>query len=149
MTTAGLHFRRILRAAWMKLVSSGRRSDAVEYWMTITVELPAEVIGSMKKAPVWPSFEAVAHTLVYDATISKDYVKGKPLPAGRWASIKVPTLVMDGGESTPMMHSGALALTGILPNAQHRRFPGQGHGPADEVLVPALVEFFKSPVAVR
>jgi hypothetical protein len=34
-------------------------------------------------------------------------------------------------------------LTDILPNAQHRRFPGQGHGPADEVLVPVLVEFFK------
>jgi pimeloyl-ACP methyl ester carboxylesterase len=55
----------------------------------------------------------------------------------------MPTLVMDGGDSPAMMHSGALALTRLLPNAQHRRFPGQGHGIADEVLVPALVEFFK------
>jgi hypothetical protein len=50
---------------------------------------------------------------------------------------------MDGGESPPMMHGAALALTDILPNARHRLFAGQGHGVADEVLVPALVEFFK------
>lgn len=126
-----------------ELVSAGRRSDAVTYWMTTIIGVPAEAVAHMQKAPMWPAFEAVAHTLVYDATISRDYVKGKPLPAKQWASVTIPTLVMDGGESPPMMHSGALALTGILPNAQHRRFPGQDHGIADEVLVPVLVEFFK------
>jgi pimeloyl-ACP methyl ester carboxylesterase len=126
-----------------ELVSAGRRNEAVTYWMTTVIGVPAEVVASMQKAPMWPTMEAVAHTLVYDATISADYLKGKPLPAKRWASVTIPTLVMDGGESPPMMHSGALALTGILPNAQHRRFPGQDHGVADEVLVPVLVEFFK------
>jgi pimeloyl-ACP methyl ester carboxylesterase len=132
-----------------ELVSSGRRSDALDYWMTTIVDVPVEVVTSMKQSPMWHAMEAVVHTLAYDATISKDYLRGKPLPSGRWASIKVPTLVMDGGESPPMMHSGALALTGLLPNAQHRRFPGQGHGVADELLVPVLVDFFKSPVAVK
>ena len=50
---------------------------------------------------------------------------------------------MDGGASPAFMHHGAQALVDILPNAQHRRFPGQDHGVADDVLVPALVAFFK------
>ncbi|HMA35008.1 MAG TPA: alpha/beta hydrolase [Chloroflexia bacterium] len=125
-----------------ELVAADRRGAAVTYWMTTVVRVPDETLASMQNAPMWHAFEAMAPTLVYDATISADYVKGKPLPSGKWASVTIPTLVMDGGESPAMMHSAALALTAILPNAQHRRFPGQGHGVAAEVLVPVLVEFF-------
>lgn len=49
---------------------------------------------------------------------------------------------MDGGASPTYTHRGAEALAGIIPQARHKRLPGQQHGPADEVLVPALVEFF-------
>lgn len=125
-----------------ELVSAGRRSEAVTYWMSTVVGVPDEAVAYMQNDPMWHSFEAKAHTLAYDATISADYMKGKPLPRDRWASVTIPTLVMDGGDSPAMMHSGALALTDILPNAQHRRFPGQGHGVADEVVAPVLVEFF-------
>jgi len=72
-----------------------------------------------------------------------DTQSGNPLPARKWASVTVPTLVMDGGESPVFMRHGAQALVNILPNAQHRHFPGQDHGVANDVLVPALVEFFK------
>ncbi len=55
----------------------------------------------------------------------------------------VPPLVMDGRNSPAFMHHGAQVLTDVLSHAQHRRFPGQDHGIAEEVLVPALVEFFE------
>jgi pimeloyl-ACP methyl ester carboxylesterase len=110
--------------------------------MTTVIRVPDEVLAHMQSQSMWQSLEAGAPTLVYDATISAPYVKGEPLPNDRWPSATMPVLVMDGGDSPPMMHSAATALTDILPNAQHRTFPGQGHGPADEVLVPALVEFF-------
>jgi len=93
--------------------------------------------------PSWADMEKLAHTLVYDGTIMGDTQSGNPLPRDKWASVTMPTLVMDGGESPAFMHHGAQALTNILPNAQHRRLQGQDHGPADEVLVPVLVEFFK------
>jgi pimeloyl-ACP methyl ester carboxylesterase len=124
------------------LVSAGRRGDTVKYWMTTVIRIPEEAQAYMQSQPTWQSFEAVAPTLPYDAAISAPYVKGKPLPRDGWASATMPVLVMDGGDSPPMMHSGAAALTEILPNAQRRTLDGQGHGPADEVLVPALVEFF-------
>jgi hypothetical protein len=50
---------------------------------------------------------------------------------------------MDGGASPEFMHRGVQELATILPNAQHRRLPGQDHSPADNVLVHALVKFFK------
>lgn len=126
----------------MELVSSGRRGEAVEYFMT-QVGTPAEVVAQLLQSPMWPGFEAVAHTLAYDVTIMGNTQRGDPLPLRKWASVTVPTLVMDGGESPTFMHSGAQALTDILPNAQHRTLEGQTHGVADEVLVPVLVEFFK------
>ncbi len=126
-----------------ELISSGRRGEALAYFMTRAVDVPIEAVAQMRNAPMWPAFEAVAHTLVYDGIIMGDTMSGSPLPIRKWTSITVPTLVMDGGASPAWVHHGTQALTDILPNAQHRRFPDQDHGVADEVLVPVLVEFFK------
>ncbi len=129
------------------LVSSGRRGEAVEYFMT-QVGTPTEAIAQMRQAPVWSGFEAVAHTLAYDMTIVEDTERGAPSPLRKWATVTVPTLVMDGTvflgreENHAFLRHGAQALTSILPHAQHRILEGQDHGPADDVLAPALVEFF-------
>jgi pimeloyl-ACP methyl ester carboxylesterase len=105
------------------------------------VRIPAEQLAQMQKAPYWPAFEVMAQTLVYDNTIVADTMGGKPLSKDQWASITMPTLVMDGGDSPEYMHNGAQALVAALPNAWHHRFPGQGHGAANAVLVPVLVDF--------
>jgi len=126
-----------------ELVSAGHQSEAVAYFMTEGLQVPAEALAQMQKAPYWPAFEAMAHTLVYDNTIVADTMLGKPLSEDQWASISMPTLVMDGGNSPDYMHNGAQALLDVLPNAQHHRFPGQGHGAANAVLVPVLVDFLK------
>jgi hypothetical protein len=78
-----------------------------------------------------------------DGTIMGNTMSGNPLTLRKWASVMVPTLVMDEGNSPAFMHHGAQVLTDVLPHAQHRRFPGQDHSVAEEVLVPALVEFFE------
>jgi pimeloyl-ACP methyl ester carboxylesterase len=124
------------------LVSAGRRGDAVEYFMTQAVGLPAEFVAPMRLEPFWPALEAVAHTLAYDGTIMGDTMSGNPLPAERWASVTVPTLVIDGGASDAFMHHGAQALADILPNARRRTLEGQMHNVAAEALAPVLDEFF-------
>src|SRR6266702_3660532 len=132
-----------------ELVSSGRQGEAVAYFMT-EVGVPAEMVAQMRPSPMWPGLEEVAHTLAYDVTIIGDTQRGDPLPLRKWASVTVPTLVMDGtvfmgrGESHRFLHHGAQELANILPDAQRRTLEGQDHGPADEVLVPALKEFFLS-----
>ena len=125
-----------------ELVSSGRRGEAVEYFMTEAVGVPTEMVAQMRQSPMWPGLEEVAHTIAYDGTIMGNTMRGDPLSLRKWASVTVPTLVMDGGVSPVFMHHGAQELTNILPDAQRRTLEGQDHGPADEVLVPALKEFF-------
>jgi pimeloyl-ACP methyl ester carboxylesterase len=130
-----------------ELVSSGRRGDAVAYFMT-EVGTSAEMVAQMRQSPMWPALEAVAPTLVYDVTIMEDTERGDPLPLGKWDAVTVPTLVMDGtvflgrGESHVFLRHGADELVNILPDAQRRTLEGQDHGPADDVLAPALKEFF-------
>jgi hypothetical protein len=48
-------------------IGSGRRGDAVEYFLTAAVGLPPEFVAPMREAPMWPGMEEVAHTLAYDA----------------------------------------------------------------------------------
>ena len=71
-------------------------------------------------------------------------MSGNPSTLRKWASVTVPTLVMVGGASPAFFHNGTQMLVDILPNAQYRTLKDQDHGPADEVLAPALVEFFAS-----
>jgi hypothetical protein len=52
------------------------------------------------------------------------------------------TVFLGREESHGFMRHGAQELATILPDAQHRTLEGQDHGPADDVLAPALKEFF-------
>ena len=119
----------------------------VEYFMTV-VGTPAEMVAQMRQSPMWPGLEAVANTLAYDGMIMGDTQRGDPLPLRKWTAVTVPTLVMDGtvflgrGESHVFLRHGADELANILPDAQRRTLEGQDHGPADDVLAPALKAFF-------
>jgi pimeloyl-ACP methyl ester carboxylesterase len=125
-----------------ELVSAGRRGDAVEYFMTVGVGVPPPMIAEMRNAPMWPAMEALGHTIAYDGRIMGDRMAGRPLPAERWASLSVPALVMDGGASPPWQRNAARAVAGVLPDARYLTLEGQTHGPADDVLAPALLDFF-------
>lgn len=125
-----------------KLASSGRRGDAVEYFMTKAVEVPAEFVAGMRQEPFWPAFEAVAHTLAHDGAFIADTMSGSPLPLKRWASVAVPTLVMDGGASPTWARNAAQTLADVLPHAQRRTLEGQTHDVAPEALAPVLAAFF-------
>jgi pimeloyl-ACP methyl ester carboxylesterase len=136
-----------LAAHLRELVAAGRRGDAVEYWQT-NLGIPAEAIAQMRQSPMWAELEALAPTLPYDAAIMGDTQRGDPAPLMQWASVSVPTLVLDGTvmmgreDVHTFMRHGADELARVLPNAQRRTLEGQDHGPAAEVLVPSLKAFF-------
>src|SRR5262249_16847748 len=52
--------------------------------------------------PCWAP-PGAAHTPPYDATITGDYLRGRPLPADRWSSLTAPALVMAGGTSRALV----------------------------------------------
>ena len=120
------------------MVAEGRRGDAAEYFMSKVVGMPPEFVAGARSQPWWAATEALAHTLAYDARIMSDYT----VPVDRAASVKVPTLVIAGGEDFPWMRQTAQALADALPDGRVRILEGQGHDVDPAVLAPVLVEFF-------
>jgi pimeloyl-ACP methyl ester carboxylesterase len=131
-----------LAAQLAELIAAGRRGEAVELFQTKVVGIPVEVVAQLRQAPFWPALEDMAHTLVYEMTIVGDL----SVPTELAASVTIPTLVMDGGESPAFMHSGAQALVDALPNGQYRCLLGQTHDIVPEVLAPVLEEFFMEKI---
>jgi pimeloyl-ACP methyl ester carboxylesterase len=125
------------------LISAGRYGQAVEYFLTEAVQVPAEMVEQIRSSPMWPAMEKAAPTILYDFQVMGGTMAGKPLPLRRWASIKQPTLVIDGGASPQWIRHAAQSLAAILPNAWYRTLAGQQHGADPAVLAPLLVEFFK------
>lgn len=125
-----------------ELSAAGRKEDALIYFMTVAVGIPAEYIDGMKHAPFWASSVKVAHTISYDGEIMGETMYGDPASLQQFSSITTPTLVMVGGNSPAYQQNAVTTLAKILPNAQYRSMAGQDHGIAPEVLNPALVEFF-------
>jgi pimeloyl-ACP methyl ester carboxylesterase len=131
---------------WIRIgeaVALDRRNDAVKLFLK-SVGVPGLFIAVMQLMPVWSELKAVAHTLPYDGAIVRDNQRGNPLPASRWASVTVPTLVVDGGKSPAWMRHANRSLATVLPNAQYRTLGGQTHMLKPKAHAPLLVEFFKN-----
>ncbi len=122
-------------------VAANQRSKAVKLFLK-SVGVPAFFIAVMPLMPMWSKLKAVAHTLLYDGAIVGDNQRGKPLPTGRWASVTVPALVMDGGKSPAWMRHGNQSLASVLPNARYRTLERQTHMLKPKAHAPPLVEFF-------
>jgi pimeloyl-ACP methyl ester carboxylesterase len=127
-----------MRDELVELLAAGRRGDAVELFMTRAAEMPAQLVAAARRSPMWAGLEAIAHTLVYDVTVTGD----GSLLTGRAAAITVPTLVMHGDLSTPFLRDASLAAAAGVPGAVHRTLEGQSHNLDPKALAPALEDFF-------
>lgn len=119
-----------LRQHTSDLVAAGRRGDAVRYYMTDGMGAPAWVPGMLRLMPgVWKRLIAVAHTLPYDAQLVEEYQAGRPLPAGQWAAVTSPVLVMCGTEqdTPPMMRHAATAVAAAIGDSELVMRRGLGH----------------------
>ena len=120
------------------LIASGRRGDAVEYFQSKIAGIPDHVVAQLRHAPFRPALEAIAHTLVYDATILGDM----SLPTELARRLTTPTLVVAGGAS-PFMRAAAQALADTLPNGRASILEGQSHDIAPAALGPVLQAFLE------
>lgn len=129
------------RCKLSELISMHQHGDAVALFMQF-VGTPADQVNGMRQAPMWPMFEAVAPTLVFDAAAMGD---DRQAPLDRASKVRVPTLIMDGEANLqylPFMHTTATSLAKAIPHAQQRTLEGQTHDVNTEVLAPILLDFF-------
>jgi pimeloyl-ACP methyl ester carboxylesterase len=123
-----------------EVLAEDRKGDALGLFMLL-VGMPPNHLEGARKLPMWPMWEAVAHTLPYDAAaLGEDGA----VPTEKAARVTVPALVMDGSASFPFMHTTAVALAKAMPHASHRQLQGQTHEVEASALAPVLLEFFNA-----
>ena len=128
-----------------RLVAEGDRGGAVKYFMKDMVGVPAPFVVLMRAMPwMWRKLEAVAHTLPYDAALMTEF----RVPRARFASIRVPALVMNGAKTDARLRHAARATAETIPGARHRELAGQTHNVRPEILATAVVEFLAVSPAV-
>ncbi|MFN8419979.1 MAG: alpha/beta hydrolase family protein [Anaerolineae bacterium] len=128
------------RANLDQIVAEGRKGDAVGLFMML-VGMPPDHLEGMRQHPLWGNWEAVGHTLAYDAAaLGAEAAVATDLAA----KLKVPALVLDGSASYPFMHTAAVALAEAMPQGQQRTLEGQTHEVSTDVLAPILVEYFEA-----
>jgi pimeloyl-ACP methyl ester carboxylesterase len=120
------------------LIAAGRRGDAVEYFQAKVVGIPEQVVAQLRQAPFRPALEAMAHTLVYDATIVGD---GRLAPE-LVAKVRQPTLAIAGGAGASFMREAAEDLARALPDGRALTLEGVTHDLVPAVLGPVLERFF-------
>jgi pimeloyl-ACP methyl ester carboxylesterase len=120
-----------------ELVGSGRRGEALTFWMADVVGAPAHVVTMMEGSPAWPALEALTHTLPYDLALTG--AQGVPAELAR---ITVPVLVMGGGNSPEWFQRTVRETTAAIPGARLQVMADYDHGIPPEVLAPVLTEFF-------
>ena len=116
------------------LVAAGRRGDAVATFLKL-VGVPGFGVAMMRLMPVWKKLTAVAHTLEYDFRVLGDTGAGRPLPAGAYAAVGVPTLAMAGGKSPAYLVNSNRQIAERVPGARFEIVPGATH-----LLKPAQVK---------
>jgi len=126
-----------LPARLAALVSAGRRGDAVEQYQTEAVGIPPDVVAQLRHAPFRPGLEAIAHTLAYDATVVGDL----SLPAGLFATVTIPVLVVMGEQSPPFLQAAARAAAAAFPGGRLAVLPGQTHDINPDATAPVMADF--------
>jgi pimeloyl-ACP methyl ester carboxylesterase len=102
------------------------------------VGVPAPFVVMMRLMPwIWRKLEAVAHTLPYDAAVMTAF----RIPRARFASIRVPVLIMNGTKTDARLRDVARAIAQAIPGAGHRELAGQTHNVKPGVLSPPVIEF--------
>lgn len=124
-------------------MAGGKRGEAVKTFMRM-VGVPAPFVGVMRILPAWKKMTGIAHTLPYDLSIVNPHQQGEPLPEGRYAGVRQPTLVIAGGKSLQYMRNAQAAIAQAVPDARLETLPGQTHMVKAKVTGPVVRGFFLS-----
>ncbi len=120
-----------------ELVGSGRRGEAVTFWMSEVVRLPDELLAQMAGASWVTALEPLTPTLPYDLAVTAGGV-----PKAELAKITVPVLILGGKNSAGWFQRSVAEQVAATPGAQLTMLDGYDHNAPPEVIAPILIDFF-------
>jgi pimeloyl-ACP methyl ester carboxylesterase len=127
-------------ATLAQMIEQDRHGDAVKFYMCDIIGMPRFLPFVFRFTPMWRKLRAVAPSLPYDSAIMGTF----ELPAARAAAIRVPTLVLNGEKTWPVLRDAAAAIGAAIPGARRHTLAGQSHNVAASAVAPVLESFFKT-----
>jgi pimeloyl-ACP methyl ester carboxylesterase len=107
-----------------QLVREGKREEALETMFRQIVLMSEDAFAAYRQLPIWPTRVALAHTLPRELGVS---LTDTTIEAERVAALRVPTLLLLGGDSPPGPRTSVTRLAETLPNARVSVLEGQEH----------------------
>jgi pimeloyl-ACP methyl ester carboxylesterase len=105
------------------MVDAGRAAEAVALFQTTVIGLPEEVVAHIQQSPMWPGLVAMAPSMVYDATITATLA----VPTAEMVAVPVPTLIVNGSQTWPVLRDAAHRLAKLMSGARHVEVPAANH----------------------
>jgi acyltransferase len=123
-----------------QLLAANRRSEAVALFLKEDALFTEDELVYFRQHPIWPSFESMAPTTIYDSLLSH---LADSVPTELLAAIHIPTLVLCGRESLAATIEACRALADGLPAGEFVSLSNQGHIMDDKLGAELLTEFFQ------
>jgi pimeloyl-ACP methyl ester carboxylesterase len=127
--------------------AAGDRQGILETFYREVVRMPAAELEMMKSLPAWRGRLAAAHTIPREERL---YLQGSPdlyrLRPERFASLRVPTLLLEGGDSPKFLKTAVAAVHAALPQSRVVILPGQQHtamNTAPDLFLREVLSFLK------
>jgi pimeloyl-ACP methyl ester carboxylesterase len=124
-----------VRAALMQ----DRPADAIRVFLAAAGKPPARIAATI----IDPRMQGLASTMVYDHEVMGDF-SGGAIPEDLVRAIRVPTLVIAGGESPDFFREIASRIVELLPDGRLSILEGQDHGAPADVVAPVVAQFLAS-----
>ena len=122
------------------LLDAGDREGVVSTFLGEVVRMPPEELAAMRADVSWEARVAAAHTIPRELAIADTY---KP-DLDRFAAVKLPTLLLVGGDSPDFLVEPSRRLAELMPRARLVELPGQQHvamNTAPELFVRHVADF--------
>ena len=109
------------------LVDEGEHERALTVFLEDAAGVTPEEIEALRTHPTWPEYvDIFVETILpkLEAEAEADY----QFDPNRFAELTVPTLLLDGSETTEWLLDATNAVADALPNARIVTVNGRGHG---------------------
>ena len=126
------------------LLEEGDREGVVATTMREVAGLPPETVEFMRSQPAWQARVEASHTIPRELRAVKAY----GLDPGRFADLRVPTLMLNGGNSPAALRMAGKAVDDALANSRIVVMSGHGHAAMDtgtELFTTEVLRFVEGP----
>jgi pimeloyl-ACP methyl ester carboxylesterase len=128
-----------IAATTRRLIASGQHEEAIRRFLAYAQVPPPAIEQTLAD----PAILRMAPSMLHDIEIL-NMAGGSLLPEGRASAIRVPTLVLVGGEAPPPFRAAGERIAELVDDGRFEILPDQPHVADPKVEGPAIERFLKS-----